>query len=718
MSTATIEEEETLYAAIGGGAAVKAAVQEFYQRVLADEELKPFFEGVEMSRLMRHQVAFITQALGGPAKYGGRDMKAAHAHLPIEARHFERVAMHLEATLEQLDVAPEHIKTILDTVASLAPEIVNRHPEEETPATTDTPSATETDTTGEAAQSEPVTESSTEESTMKATSPKAQGNGAAGTRTNTPVESETDVKELDQQHYRSMADNSPVNIMMADLDLRIVYLNEASRRTLKTIEHLLPVTADDVLGQKIDIFHKNPDHQRRLLADPGNLPYKAQFQLADETLDLEAAAVLNDDGEYLGPMVSWSIVTEKVKMEQRNNLITALVENAPINIMVADLDLNITYLNPASQRTLNSIKHLLPVPPDQVLGQCIDIFHKDPTKQRRLLSDPKNLPYSAQFPLEDEVISLEASAIISPDGTYLGPMVSWAIITDKVRMQERNDAMTENLKKTLSAVGENAQTLSSSSEELSATAQQMSSNSEETTTQANVAAAAAEQVSTNVATVATSAEEMSASAKEIAKSASEAASVANEAVKVANDTSITVNKLGESSQEIGNVIKVITSIAQQTNLLALNATIEAARAGEAGKGFAVVANEVKELAKQTATATEDISQKIEGIQLDTKGAVEAIQQISGIIDRINDIQNTIASAVEEQTATTNEIARNASEAATGSTEIARNVSSVSEAAQSTSQGAADTLSASQELARLSANLKEIVDSVDLGTSRN
>ena len=270
-----------------------------------------------------------------------------------------------------------------------------------------------------------------------------------------------------------------------------------------------------------------------------------------------------------------------------------------------------------------------------------------------------------------------------------------------------------SLKATMNSVSQNAQTLASASEELSAVAQQMSSNSEETTAQANVAAAAAEQISKNITTVATSAEEMSASAKEIAKNAADAARVATQAVKVADDTSRTVNKLGTSSTEIGKVIKVITSIAQQTNLLALNATIEAARAGEAGKGFAVVANEVKELAKQTAAATEDISQKIEAIQTDTVGAVKAIGEIGTIIGQINDIQNTIASAVEEQTATTNEIARNTNEAARGSSEIARNVTSVSLAAKSTSEGAANTLTAASELAKLAAQLRAIVDAAGL-----
>ena len=213
------------------------------------------------------------------------------------------------------------------------------------------------------------------------------------------------------------------------------------------------------------------------------------------------------------------------------------------------------------------------------------------------------------------------------------------------------------LKEVEESLGQTVQSLAGASTELAAVSEQMASNAEETAAQANVAAAAAEQVSSNVATVATAAEQMGASIKEIAKSTHEAARVATSAVKVAERTNATVAKLGESSAEIGNVIKVITSIAQQTNLLALNATIEAARAGEAGKGFAVVANEVKELAKQTAKATEDISRKIEAIQGDTKGAVEAIEQIGTIINQINDIQNTIAGAVEEQTATTGEISR-------------------------------------------------------------
>jgi methyl-accepting chemotaxis protein len=169
-----------------------------------------------------------------------------------------------------------------------------------------------------------------------------------------------------------------------------------------------------------------------------------------------------------------------------------------------------------------------------------------------------------------------------------------------------------------------------------------------------------------------------------------------------------MRKLGESSQEIGNVIKVITGIAQQTNLLALNATIEAARAGEAGKGFAVVANEVKELAKQTAKATEEISQKIAGTQDVTKGAIAAIEEISGIINQINDISNSIASAVEEQTVTTNEIGRSVSEAAQGVNDITKNISGVATAARNTTQGANDTKTASAQLSEMAAKLQAVM----------
>jgi methyl-accepting chemotaxis protein len=228
---------------------------------------------------------------------------------------------------------------------------------------------------------------------------------------------------------------------------------------------------------------------------------------------------------------------------------------------------------------------------------------------------------------------------------------------DHARLKEDVNKMASDLHGNLRRFTEYASTLAASSEELAVLSRQMAGSAESTASQANVVSAASEQVSTNVASVASGTEQMQASIREISKNTHESARVSKDAVSVAHSTNETVRKLGESSLEIGNVIKVITSIAQQTNLLALNATIEAARAGESGKGFAVVANEVKELAKQTANATEEIGLKIEAIQADTKGAVQAIAKIGTIINQINDFSGTIASAVEEQAATTNQISR-------------------------------------------------------------
>jgi methyl-accepting chemotaxis protein len=279
---------------------------------------------------------------------------------------------------------------------------------------------------------------------------------------------------------------------------------------------------------------------------------------------------------------------------------------------------------------------------------------------------------------------------------------------DHAAMKTSINTMIVDLRKSIGAIGGNAEHVGAAAEELSSISQQMAASAEETATQTGVVSAASEQVSQNLNVVATSSEEMLASIREIAKSANEAARMAKHAVEVAEATNQTVARLGDSSVEIGNVIKVITSIAEQTNLLALNATIEAARAGDAGKGFAVVANEVKELAKGTAKATEDISQRIEAIQGETKGAVTAIGEIARLITQIDDVSNTIASAVEEQTATTNEIGRNITEAARGSAEIARNVSTVSAAAQASSQGAADTQKAARSLTEMAAQLQSLV----------
>ncbi|WP_448611076.1 methyl-accepting chemotaxis protein [Geodermatophilus sp. URMC 60] len=270
------------------------------------------------------------------------------------------------------------------------------------------------------------------------------------------------------------------------------------------------------------------------------------------------------------------------------------------------------------------------------------------------------------------------------------------------------DRTLDSIGSVLTLVSDSAQRLEGASQKLNAAADGIADNARTAVGQAGVVVTSAGEVASSVDTVATGSSQMESAIREISQNATAAARVAGQAVGVAETTTRTVGKLGDSSQEIATVVKLINGIAEQTNLLALNATIEAARAGEAGKGFAVVASEVKELAQETARATEDISKRVEAIQADTAGAVEAIGRISSVIGEINDFQATIAAAVEEQTATTNEMNRNVAEAATGSQQIAAAITGLAAGTQETNARVEDAQRAAAELARMSGELQGAV----------
>jgi methyl-accepting chemotaxis protein len=268
--------------------------------------------------------------------------------------------------------------------------------------------------------------------------------------------------------------------------------------------------------------------------------------------------------------------------------------------------------------------------------------------------------------------------------------------------------LAARMQQLIGKVAESAQNVAGAATELSTVSRQMAGTAEETSAQAGVVSSSAEEVSATVSTMASAAEQMHASIAEIAQNTTRAAVVAQSGVQAAENADATVTRLGASSDEIEHVVKLISSIAEQTNLLALNATIEAARAGDAGKGFAVVANEVKELAQQSAGATEDITRRIEAIKGGSAEAIAVIRHIGEVVEQISETQTIIAAAVEEQTATTSEMSRNVNETATGATQISENIHGVAQSAQHTSTAAASTRLTADELSRESAQLQQLV----------
>jgi methyl-accepting chemotaxis protein len=473
--------------------------------------------------------------------------------------------------------------------------------------------------------------------------------------------------------------------------------------TLESIENILPVSVDQIIGKSFDIFHENPAFQQKLLKNPRkNFPRQGLLKVSEEViLDLEATAMFDSTGNFIGLQAIWSIATKRIKIEKEVAFKNSMVESAPINMMATDLTGKIVYLNPAAIKTLKTYEQALPVKVSEIIGSKFDIFHKDPAFQQNLLKDvERNFPRRALLSYQGLKMDLTATIIRGMNGEPVGLQACWMDVTEI----ERNKKIKEEVDQ---KVSENASQVAGAATELSAQADQMGSNVEAARNEVEKTKSKSDEVRRQMDEVMSATEEMNTAVQEIANGAQEAARISNEAVDTAQQANAIIAALGESSAEISNVIKAISTVAQQTNLLALNATIEAARAGEAGKGFAVVASEVKELAKETRGATEDITKRIEKIQSDTNRAVKSIETISEIINRLSQIANSTASSVEEQAVTTNEMSKSIAQANAGASIISESMTGVSKQIEELRSGIAQNNDAAASLGKLAENLTSI-----------
>ncbi|MBS0262806.1 MAG: PAS domain-containing protein [Planctomycetes bacterium] len=429
-----------------------------------------------------------------------------------------------------------------------------------------------------------------------------------------------------QQRLQQMVENASVRLIMADRDLRIVYLNPASIEALRKLQHLLPCRVDEIVGKSIDIFHRNPEQQRRMLADPKNLPHRAKIRLGDETLDLSVSAIRDSNGDYIGPMVTWEVVTDAERAKEREQLLMQQQQAAKEEL----------------ERKVNSLLHVVTAAANGDLTQDSEVTGDDDMGRlalgmRKMLADLRNV---------------------------IGQVVEAA--------NQQN---------------EGARTIAESSANLSEGAQSQAASAEEMT-------ASVEQLIASIEVISRNAAESKAQAAETVNLAKSGGTTVTEAVN-------SMRLIQKSSEQINDIIQVISEIASQTNLLALNAAIEAARAGEHGLGFAVVADEVRKLAERSSEAAKEITQLI-------KESSRRVVEGANLSEKVGDSLKGIVEAVDKTAAGISRIADSTETQASSATEVKIAIRSVSHTTESNAAAAEQMAASAEELGAQAQSLRDLV----------